>query len=521
MALSQDCQQQHHRERTLSQRWMAVGAIGATGLHLGLLPLIGFDAEALVSRAEDEPIQIVVTSAEAEAGLSPEAALGEASPFAAAEPPAAATPPNREWLEPESLPGEPEAELEPEELEEPEPEAVEEPEPEPVVDEPEPEEDVAQEPEPEPEPEVAEEPESASTADAETAGAETVEGGDKPEQIAKQPTDGEAPTAPGGDAAPAVALAPAPEANDGEGETDSETTEVGGLLEGYFPEGVGEGPLDSAGDSNVARSTGPGDRGNGNATADSRGNGEGRGNGSRTVRCRSCARPSYPTAALADGIEGEAKVSVQFDANGNVIGVTLERSSGNPDLDQAALAQAEQWQFDTGGQSGSVAVAIPFVIEGSDRHREAQRQGDRESATIPSPSPTAAQGTDRERAIVPTPGTDSDASGASSESGRSDPANDSQDAASEDADAATEIETLEATPLGESSGETASGEEDGTDQPPEDGDAEAAGPEASVDDGAGADAPALSPAQAEPAPAAPTPEAEPAPAAEPASAPEG
>jgi outer membrane biosynthesis protein TonB len=170
MALSQDCQQQHHRERTLSQRWMAVGAIGATGLHLGLLPLIGFDAEALVSRAEDEPIQIVVTSAEAEAVSSPEAALGEASPFAAAEPLAAATPPDREWLEPESLPGEPEAELEPEELEEPEPEAVEEPEPEPVVDEPEPEEDVAQEPEPEPEPEVAEEPESASTADAETAG---------------------------------------------------------------------------------------------------------------------------------------------------------------------------------------------------------------------------------------------------------------------------------------------------------------------------------------------------------------
>jgi hypothetical protein len=72
-------------------------------------------------------------------------------------------------------------------------------------------------------------------------------GGDKPEQIAKQPTDGEAPTAPGGDAAPAVALAPAPEANDGEGETDSETTELGGLLEGYFPEGVEDGPLDSAG----------------------------------------------------------------------------------------------------------------------------------------------------------------------------------------------------------------------------------------------------------------------------------
>ncbi|NJN21582.1 MAG: energy transducer TonB [Leptolyngbya sp. RL_3_1] len=394
MALSQDCQQQHHRERTLSQRWIAVGAIGATGLHLGLLPLIGFDAEALVSRAEDEPIQIIVTSAEAEAVLSPEAALGEASPFAAAEPLAAATPPDRNWPEPESLPDEPapEEELAPEEKleseEEPEEDMAEEPEPEPAV---------AEEPEPDAMPDPEAETDLADTA--ETAGVETIEGGGKPEQIAKQPTAGEAPAATGGDAAPAVALAPAPEATDGAGETAPESTELGGLLDGYFPEGAEDGLLNSSGQEELARRTGPGDRGN--ATEDSRGNGEGR--GSRTVRCRSCARPSYPADALADGVEGEAKVSVQFDANGNVIGVTLERSSGNPELDRAALASAQQWQFDSGGQSGSVSVEIPFVIEGSDRHQEAQRQGDRESATLPDPDPTAT-GENSRRETASSPG---------------------------------------------------------------------------------------------------------------------
>lgn len=107
------------------------------------------------------------------------------------------------------------------------------------------------------------------------------------------------------------------------------------------------------------------------------------------MSCRQCGRPAYPAAALDAGIEGQPIVRAQFDSNGNVTGVILERPSGNAALDQAALSAVRNWQFDTGGQSGSVPVEIPFVIEGSERHQEAQQQGDRNAATVRDEAPTA------------------------------------------------------------------------------------------------------------------------------------
>ncbi|NJL86261.1 MAG: TonB family protein [Leptolyngbyaceae cyanobacterium SM1_1_3] len=143
----------------------------------------------------------------------------------------------------------------------------------------------------------------------------------------------------------------------------------------------------------VARNTGPDSRsetGTDLATGEEAdGASADAGSGSRTVSCRQCSRPDYPTAALAAGIEGQPVVRAQFDDDGNVIGLTLEQSSGNAALDQAALSSLQTWEFETGGQGGSVSVEIPFVIEGSERHQEAQQQGDRETVTVNPETPIA------------------------------------------------------------------------------------------------------------------------------------
>ncbi len=444
MALFHDCLQQHSQEQALGRRWVAFGVLGATGLHLGLLPLMGIDTDALVSRSEDDPIQIIVADADAELALSE-------SPH---EPWAAATPRSRDGSEaspPDSLDAsESAAELEP-----PATLPEEELEPKKEPQEPAPEESMEPGALESPGPEVAAVPESEVTPEPETPAdlantAATIEGGGKPERIAKHPAAGTMSTA--RDTNPVVALALGLVSADSEGETPAESTELGGLLEGYFPEGTEDGGLDSPGVGNVARSSEPGDRG------DSQGNGEGRGHGSRTVRCRSCDRPSYPASALADGIEGEPKINVQFDANGNVVSVTLVHTSGNPELDQAALASAQRWRFDAGGQSGSVSVEIPFVIEGSDRHREAQQQGERESATIPDPGPTADSGPEHSnQAAVRTEGNPDGSGGADRDTARN-----NRDDASADADSAVDRSELAATTPEGILEEATSGEGNGT-----------------------------------------------------------
>lgn len=147
---------------------------------------------------------------------------------------------------------------------------------------------------------------------------------------------------------------------------------------------------DGAATDDVARRTGPdGPAATGTGATDDDATPGNSGNDSRTVSCRQCGRPAYPAAALDAGIEGQPIVRAQFDSNGNVTGVILERPSGNAALDQAALSAVRNWQFDTGGQSGSVPVEIPFVIEGSERHQEAQQQGDRNAATVRDEAPTA------------------------------------------------------------------------------------------------------------------------------------
>jgi TonB family protein len=95
------------------------------------------------------------------------------------------------------------------------------------------------------------------------------------------------------------------------------------------------------------------------------------------IRCQSCAKPDYPINARERGLEGQAKVAVDVDSNGNVINVRLINSSGHSELDEAAKQAAWNWKFDP-SQNGKQAIpaSINFQIENSDyaKRRQEQRQ---------------------------------------------------------------------------------------------------------------------------------------------------
>ncbi len=102
--------------------------------------------------------------------------------------------------------------------------------------------------------------------------------------------------------------------------------------------------------------------------------------GNQKIRCQSCTKPDYPTNAKDRGLEGEAKVAVDVDANGNVTNVRLINSSGHPELDEAAKQAARTWKFDP-SQIGKQAIPakINFQIENSDYARRSQEQRQAES----------------------------------------------------------------------------------------------------------------------------------------------
>lgn len=50
----------------------------------------------------------------------------------------------------------------------------------------------------------------------------------------------------------------------------------------------------------------------------------------------------YPTDAVAQGLEGETLVMIFLDESGAVVAARIERGSGHPILDQAAVAAARE-----------------------------------------------------------------------------------------------------------------------------------------------------------------------------------
>jgi protein TonB len=75
--------------------------------------------------------------------------------------------------------------------------------------------------------------------------------------------------------------------------------------------------------------------------------------------------PAYPAAARRNGEEGTVTLRVLVGTEGAPREVTLERSSGSPVLDAAALATVKNWRFSParkGGEPQEAWVLVPIVF---------------------------------------------------------------------------------------------------------------------------------------------------------------
>lgn len=72
--------------------------------------------------------------------------------------------------------------------------------------------------------------------------------------------------------------------------------------------------------------------------------------------------PDYPRAARLAGAEGVVVLEVHVGRDGRPLHVRVHRSSGNPELDRAALRQIQrQWTFQPAMRNGTAVEAIGLV----------------------------------------------------------------------------------------------------------------------------------------------------------------
>jgi protein TonB len=82
------------------------------------------------------------------------------------------------------------------------------------------------------------------------------------------------------------------------------------------------------------------------------------------VLALSAPRPEYPYEARRQKITGDGIAVLTIDASsGDVIHVSMSKSTGNPILDNAALAGLSRWRFKPGTVS-SVTCPISFTLTG-------------------------------------------------------------------------------------------------------------------------------------------------------------
>ena len=79
--------------------------------------------------------------------------------------------------------------------------------------------------------------------------------------------------------------------------------------------------------------------------------------------------PPYPGTAMRRGLQGDVMLRVRVDAEGRVLAVEVERSSGHRELDRAAERQVrERWRFQPAQREGRavsswVRVPISFRLD--------------------------------------------------------------------------------------------------------------------------------------------------------------
>ena len=78
-------------------------------------------------------------------------------------------------------------------------------------------------------------------------------------------------------------------------------------------------------------------------------------------------QPAYPSAERNAGIEGTVVIRFLIDQNGNVEDVTLINSSGNANLDNAAVSAGYKWRFSPAKNNGGSPVrcyaSIPITFK--------------------------------------------------------------------------------------------------------------------------------------------------------------
>jgi len=75
--------------------------------------------------------------------------------------------------------------------------------------------------------------------------------------------------------------------------------------------------------------------------------------------------PSYPPSALRSKKEGKVMIACVIDPKGKIVSTSIRKSSGHPELDNAALAAVRRWKFKPGTKGGKKVDStclVPFTF---------------------------------------------------------------------------------------------------------------------------------------------------------------
>ncbi|MGK0185115.1 MAG: TonB family protein [Verrucomicrobiales bacterium] len=72
-------------------------------------------------------------------------------------------------------------------------------------------------------------------------------------------------------------------------------------------------------------------------------------------------KPNYPRALERKGIGGRVSVLLDINGKGRVSSATVQRSSGQPQLDKAAIASAKKWRFKAALKNGAPVASRTAV----------------------------------------------------------------------------------------------------------------------------------------------------------------
>jgi protein TonB len=82
---------------------------------------------------------------------------------------------------------------------------------------------------------------------------------------------------------------------------------------------------------------------------------------SENISYRKLRPPKYPPQAIRRHIEGDVVLKVLVGADGKPEEITVEKSSGERLLDQAAIAAVKTWMFNPGMKNGQPSRGYALV----------------------------------------------------------------------------------------------------------------------------------------------------------------